>query len=114
MKKQLLIIVLILSIVDYIHSEFVGCDSFSLPANASTSDKVNTCKFLTTSTDKTHCCYFISANYTEGRCLEMTDDQYENIKRFKTYLKNQDKDIKIKCSSEILTFSLFALFAFLI
>ena len=75
------------------------------------------CRMFPTPVNYTHCCYFKSDTQTdtiEG-CQPITDDQYENIKRFKNYMKqnfNYD-DFKIKCSGEFLTYSLFALLALL-
>ena len=71
------------------------------------------CRIYPTHMNYSHCCYYKSDN--EEGCMQITDDQYENIKRFKSYYK-QAKGIssfKIKCSGEFLTYSLFALLAFL-
>ena len=77
-------------------------------------DRINYCRIRTTNEDYTHCCYFKSDSNDGGKCMELTDDQYENIKKFKNYLKNSDAGIKIRCSSEYLAYSLFALLALLI
>ena len=67
----------------------------------------------TTGEDYTHCCYFeFSSN---SGCYQITDDQYENIGRFKKYLRDQadDDDIGIDCSSRFISFSLLAVLALL-
>ena len=49
-----------------------------------------------------------------GKCRQLSDDQYENVKRYKDFLKSQgNTDIKIKCSGEFLAYSLFAFLVFL-
>jgi len=70
------------------------------------------CRVYPTPENYTHCCYF---EY-EGtqRCKSLTDDQYENIKRYKKFMKeNGYTDLKIKCSGEFLFSSLFVLLALL-
>ena len=69
--------------------------------------------------DYTHCCYIKQLN----KCWQLTDDEYENIKRFKDYAKNHMSEIlgrepegwngklTIKCSANILSSSLFILFS---
>ena len=71
------------------------------------------CRMYPTPVNYTHCCYFKS-DTLEG-CQPITDDQYENIKRFKKYMKQYPDyaNLKIKCSGEFLTYSLFALLALL-
>ena len=73
------------------------------------------CKNLRPEGDKTHCCY-ISKGKSENTCMPITDDEYENIKRFKKWYRdyNDDQDFKIKCSSQFVSFSLLAALAFLI
>ena len=71
------------------------------------------CRMYPTPVNYTHCCYFKS-DTLEG-CQPITDDQYENIKRYKKYMKQDPNyaNLKIKCSGEFLTYSLFALLALL-
>ena len=71
------------------------------------------CRIYPTHMNYSHCCYYKSDN--EEGCMQITDDQYENIKRFKSYYKQKYSisSFKIKCSGEFLTYSLFALLAFL-
>ena len=82
------------------------------------------CRRLRVQTDYTHCCYIKQLN----RCWQLTDDEYENIKRFKDYAKNHITEfvssaegwngkLTIKCSANILSssslFILFSLFGLL-
>ena len=71
------------------------------------------CSFLKTSGDFTHCCLFEFSN--GAACYQITDDQYENIGRFKKYLRDQgnDDDLGIECSSRFISFSLLAVLALL-
>ncbi len=115
MNKALQIVLLAISIIA-IKSEFSECPTIVNFTNVKNSDKDDYCRIYTTTTDKTHCCYF---RYTNGSnryetCRQISDDAYENIKRYKDFLKNTYSDVKIKCSSEFLTYSLFALLALLL
>ena len=75
-------------------------------------DDEDVCRMYPTSEDHTHCCYVERSG--ETGCKELTDDQYENVKRYKDFLKSQGyTDVKIKCSGRFLTYSLFALLALL-
>ena len=113
MNKAIQILLLALCAIG-IKSEFTECTKTSIPAEyTKTKDMVNFCRILTTGMDRTHCCYYKSDNYTEPYCREISDDAYENIKRYKKYLKNFDGNIEIKCSSDYFTYSLFVLFALL-
>ena len=72
------------------------------------------CLIHPTNINYTHCCYYSTDNY--AGCMEITDDQYENIKRFKKYMKEHYESysgFKIKCSGEFVTYSLFVLLALL-
>ena len=113
MNKTLQIILFTLCIY-YINGEFVGCDDIKFPNEATEKeDRINFCRIRTTQKDKTHCCY-VQSEKIDGKCMGLTDDQYENIGRYINFLKNDDSGIKIRCSSEYLTYSLFALLALLI
>ena len=71
------------------------------------------CAVLKTTGDYTHCCLF---EFSNGQgCYQITDDQYENIGRFKKYIRDQsgDDDIGIECSSRFVSFSLLAVLALL-
>ena len=72
------------------------------------------CIYRPTQVDSTHCCYVPEDN--ENTCWELTDDEYENIKRFKSFSKQyyeMDK-LSIKCSNQTLTISLLCLILFII
>ena len=69
------------------------------------------CRVYPTPENYTHCCYFELDD--KAGCQAITDDQYENIKRYKNFLKQKYESVKIKCSGEFLTYSLFALLALL-
>ena len=75
------------------------------------------CRRLKVEKDYTHCCYIKQLN----KCWQLTDDEYENIKRFKDYAKNhitqfdssvtEIQKLTIKCSANILSSSLLILFS---
>ena len=76
------------------------------------------CRRLKVEKDYTHCCYIKQLN----KCWQLTDDEYENIKRFKDYAKNHinqfpsgvtdwNGKLTIKCSANILSSSLLILFS---
>ena len=73
------------------------------------------CILLGTSGDKTHCCYIEGETFLPD-CIAINDDEYENIVRFKKYLRDGlgDNDIDIKCSSKFVSFSLLAALALFI
>ncbi len=104
MNKVVPIVILALSFIA-VKSEFGSCTSASSPSE-------DNCRILSTSTDKTHCCY-IELNGGNGTCKELSDDAYENIKRYKDYLKNSYEKVKIKCSSEFNSLTLISLFSLL-
>ena len=111
MNKALQIVLIVLAIIA-IKSEFPLCGSEAAFNGLKSSERDDYCRIFSTSTDKTHCCYFEYDNVAE--CKEITDDAYENIKRYKTYFKNFHKDVKIKCRSEFLTYSIFVLLSLLL
>ena len=123
MKKAFLIILVALSIIT-VNSEFHLCQDYNFLQNlgvdaeaADTDDLVDYCRVLSTSVDKTHCCY-VKETDSEGNknysCREISDDAYENIKRYKKFMKNTRSKFKIKCGSEYLSYSLLALLALLL
>ena len=112
MNKAFTFILFTLCII-YIKSDFRECEQYGSFPFDDTDDRINFCHVRTNTQDKTHCCYYRSSKYPEGTCKEITDDQYENIKRYKTFLKNDDGNIKIQCSSKYLAYSLFVLLALL-
>ena len=80
-------------------------------------DFEDACALLKTEGDFTHCCYVKESSNSSSvaDCVQITDDQYENIKNFKKYIidENGDEDFEIDCSSRFLVISLFAVLAFL-
>ena len=67
------------------------------------------CRMYPTTIDSTHCCYIPEDD--ENPCWELSDDEYENIKRFKDFSKQfyNMGDLTIKCSNQALTISLLCL-----
>ena len=80
-------------------------------------DFEDACALLKTEGDFTHCCYVKESTNSSivADCVQITDDQYENIKNFKKYIidENGDDDFEIDCSSRFLAISLLAVLAFL-
>ena len=74
------------------------------------------CSALRTSgIDNAHCCFFEGSSDTLKGCYEITDDQYENVVRFKKYISDQlgDDEIEIHCSGKFISFSMLAVLALL-
>ena len=63
--------------------------------------------------DCAHCCMIGSSN--GANCYGITDDEYENVVRFKKYLRDQvgDDSIRVDCSSRFISISLLAVLALL-
>ena len=80
--------------------------------NGQGGDSEETCALLKLSGDKTHCCLIVSENNNINGCRPLTDDQYENIKRYKDYLRTEykDDDLGIECSSKFISIQLLAIF----
>ena len=59
------------------------------------------------------CCMIGSSN--GANCYGITDDEYENVVRFKKYLRDQveDDSIRVDCSSRFISISLLAVLALL-
>ena len=98
---------LILLTVSYVYVQLqVLCNETTTPSE-------DYCRILPTYMDFTHCCYF---EIDRGaQCRQLTDDQYENIKRYEESMKRRyGNNVKIKCSGEFLTYSLFAILALLL
>ena len=72
------------------------------------------CSSRKTNGNYTHCCLFEDTNGNYG-CRGITDDEYENIVRFKKYLRDQvgDDSIRVDCSSRFISISLLAVLALL-
>ena len=100
MNKTFLFVIFAVLFVT-IKSEFANCKDDNWHPNEASEDY---CRILTTGTDKTHCCFMdLDGN---KKCGEISDDEYENIKNYKKYLKNNYKKVKIKCSGEFTRLSL--------
>ena len=116
MNKVILLLLFAISIVG-INSEFKLCEEVSsseLEGYDDDDDRGEYCRIHSTNPDFTHCCYIEGDNLPNGnKCYEINDDAYENIKRYKSFLKQTYSGIKIKCSSQFLTYSLFALLVLL-
>ena len=95
----------------------IDCQNSTMKELAEVMDEVDEdlCILLGTSEDRTHCCYYTDSSDYSGKCIQITDDQYENIVRFKKFLRDESGDdkIDIDCSSKFLSFSLFVVFALL-
>ena len=81
-------------------------------------DDEDVCSMLVpTGTGNTHCCYMETSDQSNqvNGCVELTDDEYENIGRYIKYLESRgnDYDVDINCSSKFLSLSLFAVAALL-
>ena len=88
-----------------------------------TGDDINgdLCSIFKTDGDRTHCCYVENLVIDNDQsynhhCIQITDDQYENIKNFKKYVRGEynSEDFEIDCSSKFVSISLFAVLALLI
>ena len=101
MKKCLLALLFAFTVVG------INCTDCELRGPVSSGEE---CWFRKLSGDQTHCCYV--EEDTENPCWSLSDDEYENIKRFIDYSEhiwNDLTDISIDCSSNILSYSLFIL-----
>ena len=74
------------------------------------------CRMYPTAENYTHCCYFESDSQDHTGCIQINDDQYENIKRYKSFYKQHYglSSLKIKCSGGFLAYSFFVLLALLL
>ena len=116
MNKFILVGLLALSCCFNINSTDYQCQTSEIKKLQVAHEELDeeVCILLGTSGDKTHCCYLEGNSY--GQCIAINDDEYENIVRFKKYLRDGlgDDDINIKCSSKFVSFSLLAALALLI
>ena len=113
MSKVLLLLLSALLVIK------ISCQSDDLCTLYSGNDvDEDVCRRLKVEKDYTHCCYIKQLN----KCWQLTDDEYENIKRFKDYAKHHidqfeesndgfNGKLTIKCSANILSSSLFILFS---
>ena len=97
---------LVLAVIIYEVKSQILCES-------SNGESEDDCRFRVTNVDTTHCCYVPEDD--EVTCWELTDDEYENIKRFKHFSKQlyDYSDLTIKCSNQALTISLLCLISLL-
>ena len=105
MKNVFTVLVLILIIYE------VGTQTLCESSNGQSEDD---CRVRPTSNYTTHCCYVPEDD--EVTCWQLTDDEYENIKKFKSFAKQYYSmtDLTIKCSNQALTISLLYLILFII
>ena len=96
----------------------ISCQSDLCTAYSENDVDEDVCRRRKVEKDYTHCCYIKQLN----KCWQLTDDEYENIKRFKDYAKNHIRQfdssvtdwngkLTIKCSANILSSSLLILFS---
>ena len=122
--NRLILLALLSLCINLINGKFsipdqfnIDCQDSSFKNLAEAMEEVDEdlCILLGTSEDRTHCCYYTDSSSDTGKCIQITDDQYENIVRFKKFLRDesQDDEIDIDCSSKFLSFSLFVVFALL-
>ena len=113
MKKILLVLLMALLKVKF--SSQVQCLGIDSNSNSNSLSE-DYCRTLRVEVDYTHCCYvkYRDSNNNERKdCWQLTDDAYENIKRFKDYTKQQGtySKLTIKCSANFISSSLFILFS---
>ena len=122
--NRLILLALLSLCINFINGKVSIPDQFNIDCQESTLKNLmeaaeeldeDVCILLETSEDRTHCCYYTDSSSDSGKCIQITDDQYENIVNFKKFLRDEsgDSDININCSSKFLSFSLFVVFALL-
>ena len=122
--NRLILLALLSLCINFINGKVSIPDQFNIDCQDSTLKNLmeaaeeldeDVCILLETSEDRTHCCYYTDSSSDSGKCIQITDDQYENIVNFKKFLRDEsgDSDININCSSKFLSFSLFVVFALL-
>ena len=122
--NKLILLALLSLCINFINGKVSIPDQFNIDCQDSTLKNLmeaaeeldeDVCILLETSEDRTHCCYYTDSSSDSGKCIQITDDQYENIVNFKKFLRDEsgDSDININCSSKFLSFSLFVVFALL-
>ena len=120
--NRLILLALLSLCINFINGKFSIPDQFNINCQESALENIavaagelneEACILLGTSEDRTHCCYYTDTSVS--KCIQITDDQYENIVRFKKFLRDESGDdkIDIDCSSKFLSFSLFVVFALL-
>ena len=122
--NRLILLALLSLCINFINGKVSIPDQFNIDCQETTLKNLmeameeldeDVCILLGTSEDRTHCCYYTDSSSDSGKCIQITDDQYENIVRFKKFLRDESGDdkIDIDCSSKFLSFSLFVVFALL-
>ena len=122
--NRLILLALLSLCINFINGKVSIPDQFNIDCQETTLKNLmeameeldeDVCILLGTSEDRTHCCYYTDSSSDSGKCIQITDDQYENIVNFKKFLRDEsgDSDINIDCSSKFLSFSLFVVFALL-
>ena len=122
--NRLILLALLSLCINFINGKVSIPDQFNIDCQETTLKNLmeameeldeDVCILLGTSEDRTHCCYYTDSSSDSGKCIQITDDQYENIVNFKKFLRDEsgDSDININCSSKFLSFSLFVVFALL-
>ena len=122
--NRLILLALLSLCINFINGKVSIPDQFNIDCQDTTLKNLmeameeldeDVCILLGTSEDRTHCCYYTDSSSDSGKCIQITDDQYENIVNFKKFLRDEsgDSDINIDCSSKFLSFSLFVVFALL-
>ena len=122
--NRLILLALLSLCINFINGKVSIPDQFNIDCQDSTLKNLmeaaeeldeDVCILLGTSEDRTHCCYYTDSSSDSSKCIQITDDQYENIVNFKKFLRDEsgDSDININCSSKFLSFSLFVVFALL-
>ena len=122
--NRLILLALLSLCINFINGKVSIPDQFNIDCQETTLKNLmeameeldeDVCILLGTSEDRTHCCYYTDSSSNSGKCIQITDDQYENIVNFKKFLRDEsgDSDININCSSKFLSFSLFVVFALL-
>ncbi len=85
---------------------FVEISSQTLCEEVADAESSDDCRMHPTNIDNVHCCY-VPDEDEDSKCWELTDDEYENIKRYIKFAKHyysMDK-LRIKCSANILSSS---------
>ena len=105
MKNVFTVLVLILIIYEF--------ETQNLCEDSNGQDE-DDCRVRPTEMDFTHCCYVPEDD--EVTCWQLSDDEYENIKKFKSAAKQNYSmtELTIKCSNQALTISLLCLISFII
>ena len=114
--NKLILFGLLALLFNSINGDIACTDWKSYYTSANLEEEEDICSWLTpTGTGATHCCLKETNDEING-CVELNDDEYENIGRFIKHLEDlsgTDTDIDINCSSQFLFLSLFVVAALL-